>query len=168
MGIAMTLHQYLNDHQIPFEPVPHARTGSSMDNAEVCQLPRERVAKGVVLKQREGYLLAVVPASRSVSLDDVGGWLHQPVALATEEELAKLFPDCERGAVPPIGTAYGLRSVVDDSLKGKPDIYFEGGDHRTLVHVSGAAFQTLMQNVPHERISKLNEIGESGFPYFGA
>ena len=55
--------------------------------------------------------------------------------------------------MPPVGTAYGLRAVVDEILDGQDDIYFEGGDHRTLVHVTGAQFQRLMEKVPHERFS---------------
>lgn len=168
MGIAITLQQFLSSQHIPYEPVPHERTGSSLDSAEVCHLPGDRIAKAVVLKRREGYLLAVVPASRRVSLDDVGGLLQQPVTLATEDEAAALFPDCDPGAVPPIGTAYGLGSLVDESLDGKPEIYFEGGDHQTLVHVSGDAFRKLMENVPHGRISAQNINDKGAFPYFGA
>jgi hypothetical protein len=99
---------------------------------------------------------------------DVGGLLQQPVTLATEDEAAALFPDCDPGAVPPIGTAYGLGSLVDESLDGKPEIYFEGGDHQTLVHVSGDAFRKLMENVPHGRISAQNINDKGAFPYFGA
>ena len=34
--------------------------------------------------------------------------------------------DCEPGAVPPLGAAYGLDVVVDDSLTDHSDVYFEG------------------------------------------
>jgi Ala-tRNA(Pro) deacylase len=46
-----------------------------------------------------------------------------------------------------------LRSLVDESLEGRGDIYFEGGDHRTLVHLSGEQFHEIMAKVPHGRIS---------------
>ncbi|HDL85873.1 MAG TPA: YbaK/EbsC family protein, partial [Candidatus Acetothermia bacterium] len=77
----------------------------------------------------------------------------QPVALATEEEISALFPDCDTGAIPPVGAAYGLKTVVDESLEGHEDVYFEGGDHRSLVHLSGAEFHQLMGKIPHERFS---------------
>jgi Ala-tRNA(Pro) deacylase len=116
-------------------------------------VPVECLAKGVVVKHGQGYILAIVPASRQVQLDELGRWIEQPVALASEDEASALFPDCERGAVPPIPAAYGLTAVVDASLEGREDIYFEGGDHRALVHVTGAQFGRLMEKVPRGQFS---------------
>ena len=45
-----------------------------------------------------------------------------PVALASEAELERIFGDCELGALPPFGGAYGLRTVVDASLSAVSDI----------------------------------------------
>ncbi len=45
-----------------------------------------------------------------------------PVALASEAELERIFGDCELGALPPFGGAYGLRTVVDASLSAVCDI----------------------------------------------
>jgi Ala-tRNA(Pro) deacylase len=128
----------------------------------------ERLAKGVVLSHRGGYLLAIVPASRQLSLDELARKLWQPVSLALEEEIAPLFPDCEPGAVPPVGSAYGLCAVIDDSLEDQPEIYFEAGDHQTLVHLRHDDFHRLMRTVPHTRISSDGESGSSELHYFGA
>ena len=54
--------------------------------------------------------------------------------------------------MPPVAGAYGLPAVMDDRLEGLHDIYFEGGDHRTLVHVTGREFHRLTANVPHARL----------------
>ncbi len=151
MGIALTLQQYLSDNGITYDSLVHERTGTSVRSAEASHVPTDSLAKAVVLKRREGYTVAVVPASRHLELDEVGGLLQQPVGLATEDEIASLFPDCEPGAVPPIAAAYGIGAVVDESLEAQPEIYFEGGDHRTLVHVSGAQFHKLMEKTPHGR-----------------
>ena len=153
MAIAMTLKQYLEDHDIEYDVLTHQETGCSSRTAQVSRVPGDQLAKGVVVKREKGYLLAVVPASRRLELDGLGRWLKQPVCMATEEEISTLFNDCERGAVPPIGPAYGIRTVIDDSFEGKKDIYFEGGDHRTLVHLTGDQFHRLMEKVPHERFS---------------
>jgi Ala-tRNA(Pro) deacylase len=84
----------------------------------------------------------------------LGGLLAQPVCLATEQELQGLFTDCEVGAVPPLGQAYGIRTIVDRQLLDRDDIYFEGGDHRTVVHLKGGTFRRLMDKVPHRNISQ--------------
>ena len=53
--------------------------------------------------------------------------------LADEDEIGRMFPDCELGAVPPVGDPYGLPVMVDDALAVQPDIYFEAGDHLSLL-----------------------------------
>jgi Ala-tRNA(Pro) deacylase len=76
------------------------------------------------------------------------------VELATEDEIEALFRDCARGAVPAIGAPYGMDMIVDDSIAMRPDIYFEGGDHATLVHMSGAQFARLTAGRQHGQFSR--------------
>ena len=111
MGIAITLQQFLEAQSVPYEVLEHKRTGCSARTADASHVPSESVAKGVVVKHKEGYILAIVP-SRQVQLQEVGRWLDRPVALAAEEEVSALFPDCEHGAVPAIAAAYGLTAVA--------------------------------------------------------
>ncbi len=73
--------------------------------------------------------------------------------MANEEQIETLFIDCEPGSVPALGAAYGLNVIVDDSLAQQPDIYFEGGDHANLVHVSGSSFQKLMADSKRGRFT---------------
>ena len=153
MAIALSLQQYLDGQSVPYEAMKHRPTGCAARSASVSDVPIDNMAKAVVLSSQAGYIVAIVPASRHVDLDRVGRCLAQPGALAMEDELAPLFPDCETGAIPPIGAAYGLRTVVDDSLAASDDIYFEAGDHRTLIHVAGRDFCHLMRTVSHGRIS---------------
>jgi Ala-tRNA(Pro) deacylase len=156
MGIAISLQQFLEGRGVPYDVMEHERTMRSSATAEASAIPEDNLAKGVLIKRKNGFLLAVVPASRHIQLEELGAWLRQPVGLATETEVASVFADCELGAVPPVGGAYGLPTVIDDSLEGFKDIYFEGGDHRTLVHVTGRNFHRLMADVPHAHISTRN------------
>ena len=64
------------------------------------------------------------------------------------------FRDCELGAVPAAGSAYGIPTLVDDSLLRMPDIYMEGGDHEELVHLSGEAFRGIVSRSLHGRFSR--------------
>ena len=86
-------------------------------------------------------------------LDVIERALHCRVELATEEEISELFPDCDLGAVPPVPEAYAVDAFVDESFDTQPDIYLEGGDHRSLVHMSGEAFRSIMQDVRRARIA---------------
>lgn len=66
------------------------------------------------------------------------------MGLAVEKELVELFRDCDPGAIPAIGAAYRIDTIVDESLLQQPDVYFEAGDHEALVHVKGPAFGAMM------------------------
>jgi Ala-tRNA(Pro) deacylase len=106
-----------------------------------------------VLKGGEGFMLAILPASRHIRFDELRKLLGRDVDMATEEQIEPLFLDCEPGAVPALGAAYGLKAIVDDSLTSQPDIYLEAGDHASLVHLSGAAFRDLLADARHERFT---------------
>ena len=153
MGMALTMQEYLEDNHIPYDVARHSKTGSSAMTAAASHVAGSALAKGVVLKWDDSYLLAVLPASRHVDLEKVREIVGEPVELASEDEASALFPDCDTGAVPICGEAYRVACVVDQQLENGDDIYFEGGDHRTLVHVTGAQFHRLMENVPHGQFS---------------
>jgi Ala-tRNA(Pro) deacylase len=154
MTIASTVQHYLDDCGIDYEILEHARTLTAMRTAEAGHISGERLAKAVLLKTDGGYTMAVLPASCHLRLGDVQGYLDRPVGLATEAEVGRVFADCEIGAIPPVGRAYGLEMIVDDSLAEQPDIYFEGGDHVSLVHVDGATFQRLTADARHGRFCR--------------
>jgi Ala-tRNA(Pro) deacylase len=79
--------------------------------------------------------------------------LNRKRGLAADSEISALFKDCEPGAIPPLGEAYSMDAILDESLIGSPDIYFQAGDHETLVHVTGDDFLRLMIGVPRGEIS---------------
>lgn len=154
MTVAPTLQQYLADNGVEFDTLTHPETPSASRTAQASHVPGDRLAKGVVLKRGDAFLLAVIPASRHLLLEEVRKHLQSPASLATEAEIKPLFSDCAVGAVPALGGAYGLSMLVDESLEGQPDVYVEGGDHRTLVHISGEAFRRLVEGAPHGRFSE--------------
>ena len=140
----MCVERYLTEHEIPWDAVAHPPTGCALDAAHRAHLAPGELAKAIVLEDDYGYVVAVIPADRRLDLAKVRAALDRDLEIASEGRSARLFPDCETGAVPPMGEAYGLATVWDASLGERPHVYFEGGDHRTLVHVSGRAFSGLM------------------------
>jgi len=150
MTIAPTLKNYL-DRNVSYDVVTHDPTLSSLRTAEASHIPGGMLAKGIVLRTDGGYLLAVLPASRRIQLSELRALIGDDVELADEQEVASLFEDCAVGAVPPVGKCYGLDVIVDDSIERQPEVYLEGGDHKTLVHMSQAQFAQLMADArpPH-------------------
>jgi Ala-tRNA(Pro) deacylase len=117
-------------------------------------VPPGSLAKAVVLEDENAHLvMAVLPASCKLNLDDLRSRTGRMLRLATEAELRERFDDCELGAVPPIGKAYGMETILDDSLMAQPEVYFEAGDHETLVRVKTSDFVDLLEGARHLSIS---------------
>jgi len=153
MAISLTLQDYLDQHGIEYDVVSHRRTASSLETAEESRVSGDKVAKSVILGDDSGYVMAVVPASHHVEVKHLSQQLNRHLEMITEQELEGLFLDCEVGAIPPIGAAYKMEVVFDDSLNDCRDVYFEAGTHRDLVHVSGEDFRELMQQARHAYFS---------------
>ncbi|HSF95657.1 MAG TPA: YbaK/EbsC family protein [Thermohalobaculum sp.] len=153
MTIAARVKKHLERAGVPFVTARHPRTVSAAESAEAVHVPGDAVAKSVVIHHEEGYVLAVVPASHRVDLTALQQLLDRRLGLASEREIDKLFDDCDSGAVPPVGAAYGVPTLVDNSLCGQSAIWFEGGDHRTLIQVSGSDFDKLTKDARHESFS---------------
>lgn len=155
MTIAPTLRRYL-DRYVTYDLVSHEPTMSSLRTAEACHIPGECLAKGVVLRGDDGYMLAVLPATHHIRMTDLRMQLGEDVAIADEGEIDQLFADCAHGAVPPVGECYGLDTIVDDDIDEKTDVYLEGGDHATLIHLDRAQFAKLTEGAWHGHFSARN------------
>lgn len=149
MSIAPKLRAFLERRKAVYEIVDHPPTESAMQSAKAAHIPPSCVAKAVLLDLPGEHMLAVLPSDRRIELgdlrDELGG--DKP-RLADEGEVQAIFDDCEPGAVPPIG-GYGIVMIIDDSLTEEPDIFFEAGDHRSLIHVEQAEFQRLTSRARH-------------------
>ncbi|TAH45766.1 MAG: YbaK/EbsC family protein [Betaproteobacteria bacterium] len=144
MAIATRVQDYLSSHGVRYEVLTHPHSHTSMQTAHLAHVPPHALAKSVVLADDTGFLMAVLPASHHVQLGELGKELDCRIRLADEGELARMFDDCEPGAVPSVGPAYGMRTVVDDSLAGEAEIYFESGDHEQLIRTSGRDFMAML------------------------
>jgi Ala-tRNA(Pro) deacylase len=144
MTMSSKLKRFLQEQQIEYDLEPHPHTEDSSHTAREAHVPGDRLAKAVLLIDDLGSLVAVVPATHRVLLGEVHLQLDRNLGLATESELTERFPDCDPGAIPPVGRAFGMDTVVETSLLDQPEVWFEAGDHESLVHVSGNQFRSLM------------------------
>ena len=147
MTIAMTQQRFLVQRKAEYDLLLHPHTGSSRETALAAHIPADHIAKAVVVKEGTDYALVVIPASRWLRMADLRKTLGRDLHLAGEAEIAALFKDCEPGAVPPLGPAYGVETLLDEAFASLDDVYFEAGDHEQLVHIRGEEFQDLLRGV---------------------
>ncbi len=139
----------LNARHIPYEVVEHAKTATSPQAAVAAHVPDDHIAKGVLMKDNTGYVLAVIPGDQWLDQRRLSEELGRDLQMASEEEIGRLFSDCDLGAIPPLGIAYGIDMMLDEDLISLAKVYFEAGDHEHLIAVDSEHFHELMCGVRH-------------------
>jgi Ala-tRNA(Pro) deacylase len=79
--------------------------------------------------------MALIPAAYVLVLDLIDRENPGRHRLATEDELHMMFADCTDGAIPGFAQAYNLPMIWDYALREPEELYFEGGDHQTLIRM---------------------------------
>jgi Ala-tRNA(Pro) deacylase len=153
MAVAKTVKQFLQNKSIDYDLVAHPHTGSSHETAEASHVREDHVAKAVIVKDAAGYAMVVIPANQWVEMKHLCKALDRDLELVEEDELSQLFPDCESGAIPPLGPAYDIETLLDEALTTLANVYFEAGDHEHLVHTTGDGFKHLLSGVRHGHFS---------------
>ncbi|MES9858588.1 MAG: YbaK/EbsC family protein [Sedimenticola sp.] len=152
--IAQSVMDILNKHRVEYQAVSHPQSFSSAETASAAHIPDDHIAKGVLVKNSTGYLLVVIPGDRWVNFERLQDELKRNFVLAPEDEVERLFPDCLPGAVPPLGYAYDIETVLDEGLTMLSRVYFEAGDHEQLILVQNDQFHILMGGVRHGHFSQ--------------
>ena len=145
MSIANRVQHYIDTEHRRWNAVVHKESLTSLQAAHFAHVDPRRTAKAVLLWDAAGFVLAVGPADREVDVEEVNETLGgRKLRFAPERELGLVFLDCSPGALPPFGALYGVATVWDPALAANDEVYFEGGDHHTLVRMSGRDFGGLM------------------------
>ncbi|MDL1891904.1 YbaK/EbsC family protein [Sphingobacteriales bacterium CHB3] len=140
------LTNYLDENGIKYIVIHHSPAFTAREVAVTAHIPRNEVAKTVIVKVDGKTMMAVLPASEMVDFAMLRTALGaNAVVLATEREFNTLFADCEIGAMPPFGNLFGIDVVVADSLRNNQEIAFNGGNHRELLKMSYADFEKLVK-----------------------
>lgn len=150
MPVPFRLATYLEQRGAKYELCQHKPSRSSAETARMASIPSNQLAKSVIMEDDQGYVMAVVPADKAVMLGQLARELgRKHLHLSDENRIASLFADCDRGAVPPVGMAWGVQTIVDDELEDCDVVYAEAGDHEHLLRMSHEQFHDLMSATPH-------------------
>jgi Ala-tRNA(Pro) deacylase len=139
------LHTFLSSRQAKYKEISHAAAVTAQEQAAATHTPGMRVAKVLIVKARDGFAMAVVPAATQVDLDRLKGLIaHDDLRLATIEEVGGVVPDCMPGAIPPFGALYGLRTFVDRQLLTAPEVTVPAGSPDSAIRLRSAEFRRLV------------------------
>ncbi len=144
MAISQRLKDYLDSRHAHYQVLYHEAAYTAPAVAHALHVPGKELAKVVILKVDEKFVMTVLPSTWSVDLSRLRAVLQgNEVRLATEEEIGALFPDCEIGSMSPFGNLYGLQVYVDQSLAQDEEIVFQGGTTHEAVRMRYQDFAAL-------------------------
>lgn len=148
MPVSPSVQEFLRRADVTYTVFPHVPGYTSTEDAAIMQIPQRNWAKVVVCFVDGEPVQAVVPADVDLDLQRlkvVTG--AQEVRLAREDELDWLFPDCEPGAMPPLGPLYRQAMFVDELLTSDREIVFNGGSHADAICMKFADFDAITRPV---------------------
>jgi Ala-tRNA(Pro) deacylase len=148
MSASASIQEFLNKAHIPYSTVTHPPAFTAQEEAAVTHVPGRDWAKTIVCYADAEPVLVVLPATLSIDFDklkDLAG--ANTLRLATEQEIAGLYPDCEVGAMPPFGPLYHQRVFVDERLTQDHDILFNAGTHTDAIRMRYADFAAAVQPI---------------------
>jgi Ala-tRNA(Pro) deacylase len=144
MPVAKLL-EFLNSNNIKFVTISHSEAFTSQEIAASAHIPGKEMAKTVMVKSDGKMTMVVLPASYKVDLKKLKEAANaKKIELASEQEFAELFPDCEIGAMPPFGNLYGMEVFVGATLTEDEEIAFNAGSHTELIRLAYKDFERLV------------------------
>ena len=112
-----------------FRLTHHDPVTTSAEAAAVRGADLRTGAKAMLVKAREGFVLVVLAGDRKVDWKLLGPLVGGKRArFATDEELRDVT-GLSKGAVPPLGVLFGVRTIYDRSLLDVETVNFNAGTH---------------------------------------
>ena len=146
MSIPASIEQFVRANGVPFTPIHHPLAFTAQEEAAAAHVPGREWAKTVVCFADDKPLLAVLPAHYQVDVAALRSLTGaKTVRVATEREFSGLYPDCETGAMAPLGPLYGQPVYMDDGLRKDVEIVFHAGTHVDAIRMRLADFVRLVR-----------------------
>jgi Ala-tRNA(Pro) deacylase len=135
-----SLTEVLEEAGVGYELLPHAHTDTAAAEAEALGISVADVGKTLVVTTPEGNVRAVLQASDRLDFHKLRVLLEggKRIRLASEDELARDYPEFELGAVPPLGGAHRDRVLVDRRLAERESVVVEAGTHEQSLRLATA------------------------------
>jgi len=138
--------EFLGTHGAKCERIEHREGFTAQEEAAAAHVSGWSWAKVVIVKEREGLAMAVLPACCAIDMDRLKGLIGRgEIRLASVEELLKTFPGCELGAIPPFGRLFELPTFVEEGLVNQRDITMPVGDHRSAIRMRATEYLRLAE-----------------------
>jgi Ala-tRNA(Pro) deacylase len=129
---------------VRYEVIQHQSAYTAQHEAALAHVPGYSFAKSVIVFADGAPKHLVLSAPLRVELEAVRQHFGaKEVRLAREEELSRLFPDCEAGAMPALPDPAVSRISMDRRLLSQLEIVFEAGSHSEALKMAREDYMRL-------------------------
>jgi Ala-tRNA(Pro) deacylase len=141
----MRVIDFLDKEGVKYEATEHKPAFTAQHMAAEEHEPGRYVAKPVVVEADGKNIMCVLSACYKIDLRKLKSQLGAKSAeLVNEDQMGKLFPDCELGAEPPFGNLYDMPTFIDKALEQDDHIMFQAGSHEKAVRMSMDDYRKLV------------------------
>jgi Ala-tRNA(Pro) deacylase len=142
----MRVIDFLDESGVKYEVTEHEPAFTAQQMAAAEHEPGRYVAKPVIVRADEEYVMCVLAAPCKIDLAALKSQLGvKSVEVASENEIGEIFDDCDLGAAPPFGNLYDLPTVMDKVLEEDEHITFQGGTHEKAIRMSMKDYRKLVE-----------------------
>jgi len=143
----------LRTEGVEFRLTHHDAVTTSAEAAAVRGAELRSGAKAMLVKARDGFVLVVLAGDRKVDWKLLGPLVGGKRSRFANDDELRDVTGLSKGAVPPLGVLFGVRTIYDRSLLAVDTVNFNAGTHTDsitmkrddLVRIGGgelAAFST--------------------------
>jgi len=141
-----TVRRFLYSQDIRYARIMFSEDIQTLFHQGSDQIKPDQIARAHILKDYRGLLMAIIPASNRLDIPSLNQVLRRNLHSADNCDYVGVFNDCAPNAIPPLGEAYNIETIIDDKLLGQEYVYFTSGEAHELIRISASDFQFLHSN----------------------
>ena len=129
--------QFLTKQKVPFtlHTYDHQVKGAEFA-AQATDIPLSRMIKTLVVELSQGFVFALMPGDRTLSLKKLGRLAGSKTSQMSTPKDAERLTGYQVGGISPFGAKRALEVYLDQSLTGYDTVAINGGGRGTIVSLS--------------------------------
>jgi len=135
MAVAKNLEKYLKQSKTKYKILEHRKVFTAFDATQTQHLKLIEVAKGVLLKGKKLFYLAILPAGTNCDFKALSKLASDKLSMAKEKDIAAKLKT-KVGLIAPFGTLYQIPSFIDKKLLKNKKIILPAGSYTESVELS--------------------------------
>lgn len=163
----VSLIDYLHQHCVPFTVIHHTSCEGLETAAALSQIPYHKVLRTVLLQDKRGPLMAILPADHLLDFQALCQYLDRELSVVSKEEARGKFYGSEPGTTPALPVFFGIEGILDEAIQGLDEVYIEPGVHHQWLKISSRDFLQLHGDLWRGKFScPRDQLGQRSLPEF--